>query len=211
MFPREDMPESRIWEMAMGHGQFIAVYAARSMERSGDESTSQLWSSALVPTTGTPLRYSSFPEPAAEGTDYARYEPAYDREFLRMCQQCVGAPHPTVVLPATATDEQGMRLLGELDSIRVRACEFLYERFFVIPRHNLRRPKKSAMRFSKLMMSIRLGDGWVYFLGFHKDHVVVFLSQCESDVAGLFEPTDPASPLIRQADWLHHYGVIEKW
>ena len=57
MFQRRDMPESRIWKMAMGHGQFIAVYAARSTERSADGSASQVWSSALVPTTGGPMRY----------------------------------------------------------------------------------------------------------------------------------------------------------
>jgi hypothetical protein len=72
MFQRRDMPESRIWKMAMGHGQFIAVYAARSTARSADGAASQLWSSALVPTTGGPMRYPPSPEPAEHGTDHAR-------------------------------------------------------------------------------------------------------------------------------------------
>jgi hypothetical protein len=213
MFQRRDMPESRIWNMAMGHGKFIAVYTARSTERSADGSASQVWTSALVPSTGGPLRYPPLPEPAEHGTDYARFEPAYDDEFFRMCQWCSGTPFPTVVLPATAGDEQAMRLLGELDSIQGDALLYMYERFYVVPRHNLRKPEKCGIRLSTLMMSIHPSDGWAYFLGFFRrgDGVVVFLSDDESDVEGLFEPTDAARPIIRQADWLHHHGVIEKW
>jgi hypothetical protein len=121
MFRREGMPESRIWQMAMGQGKFVAVYSPRSMERWGEESDRELWSSALVPTAGAALGYPSVFESAGHGADYARYEPAYDDEFLRMCQGCSGAPYPTVVLPAAATDEQAMRLLGDLDSIRYGA------------------------------------------------------------------------------------------
>ena len=67
------------------------------------------------------------------------------------------------------------------------------------------------MKFSKLMMSIHLDDGWAYFLGFHQDGVVLFLSDDESDVEGLFEPIDAGHPIFRQADWLYTLGVIEKW
>src|SRR3974377_1809764 len=95
MFGRRDMPESRIWQMAMGHGQFIAVYAPRSMESWADEPTRHLWSSALVPPPARPLRVPPPPEPADLGTDYARYEPTYDDEFLRMCRGCSAAPYPT--------------------------------------------------------------------------------------------------------------------
>ena len=106
-----------------------------------------------------------------------------------------------------------MRLLGEFDSIQGDALRYMYERFYVVPRHNLRKPEKSRIRLSTLMMSIHPSDGWAYFLGFFRsaDGVVVFLSDDESDVEGLFEPTDAARPIIRQADWLHHHGVIEKW
>ena len=105
-----------------------------------------------------------------------------------------------------------MRLLGEFDSIQGDALRYMYERFYVVPRHNLRKPKKSRIRLSTLMMSIHPSDGWAYFLGFFQGgDVVVFLSDDESDVEGLFEPTDAARPIIRQADWLHHHGVIEKW
>jgi hypothetical protein len=213
MFQRRDMPESRIWKMAMGRGQFIAVYAARSTERSADGSASRVWSSALVPTTGGPMRDPPSYEPPKHGADYARFEPAYDDEFLRMCQRCAGTPYPALVLPATAGDEQAMRLLGELDSIQGDAWRYLYERFYVVPRHNLRMPEKSRIRLSTLMMSIDPSDGWAYFLGFCRsgDGVVVFLSDDESAIEGLFEPTDADRPIIRQADWLHHHGVIEKW
>jgi hypothetical protein len=88
MFQRRDMPESRIWEMAMGRGQFIAIYTARRMEGTSDRLGCDLWSSALVPTTGEPLTFPPFADLAGHHTDYARYEPAYYDEFLKMCQQC---------------------------------------------------------------------------------------------------------------------------
>jgi hypothetical protein len=207
------MLESRVWQMAMERGQFVAVYAPSSMERRADESARQLWSPALVPTTRRSPRYAPPPESVDHGTDYARFEPAYDDEFLRMCQQCSGAPYPTVILPATATDEQAMRLLDGLDSIRDRAWRYVYERFYVVPRHNLRNPEKSGIGLSTLMMPIDPRDGWAYILGFVRsgDDMAVFLSDDETDVECLFEPPEAGSPIIRQADWLYHYGVIEKW
>ena len=116
--------------------------------------------------------------------------------------------------PATAGDEQAMRLLGEFDSILATTrCGTCTERLYVVPRHNLRKPKKSRIRLSTLMMSIHPSDGWAYFLGFFRsgDGVVVFLTDDESDVEGLFKSTDAGRPIIGQADWLHHHGVIEKW
>ena len=213
MFQRREMPESRIWEMAMGRGQFIAIYTARRMEGTGDSSDSGLWSSALVPTTGEPLTFPPLADLTGNLTEYARYEPAYDEQFLRMCQQCSGSPTPTVVLPASARDEEAMRLLGELDSIQRDAWRYIYERFYVVPRHNLRMPQKSKIRLSDLMRPIRPRNGWAFFLGLYRsgDGVVVFLSDHESDVEGLFQPLDGDGPVMRQADWLHNYGVISKW
>jgi hypothetical protein len=119
----------------------------------------------------------------------------------------------TVVLPATASDEEAMRLLRVLDSIETGAGPYFYERFYVVPRKNLRNPKRSKLRLSELMRHIHPRDGWAYFPAFSRrcDGVVLFLSKNESDIEGLFDPTDAGRPIIGQADWLYHHGAIEKW
>jgi hypothetical protein len=106
-----------------------------------------------------------------------------------------------------------MRLLRELDAIQGGAWPYLYERFYVVPRRNLRRPEKSGIRLSGLMGSIHPRVGWAYFLGSFRagDGVVVFLSDGASDVEGLFAPIAGGHPIFRQADWLYHHGLIESW
>jgi hypothetical protein len=208
------MPESRIWEMAMSRGQFIAIYTQRRMERSADGSAREPWSSAIVPTTGGPLRFPSSTDLEGDYTDYARYEPAYDSQFLEMCLSCGGyGGAPTVALPATASDEEALRLLGAMDSINLTAMQYVYERFYVVPRRNLRNPERGQIQLSRLMRPILLSDGWAYFLGFFRggDCVVVLLSDNESDVEGLFAPIDAGPTIMRRADWLYQHGVIEKW
>ena len=65
----------------------------------------------LVPTSGEPPRFSRFPDLARNETEYARYEPAYDGEFLEMCHWCGRCSAvPTVVVPATARDAEVMCL-----------------------------------------------------------------------------------------------------
>src|SRR5262249_6368137 len=145
--------------------------------------------------------------------EYARYEPAYDTQFLEMGRDCTrysGAP--AVALPATA-GEEAMRLLRGLDAIQRGGGPYLDERVYVVARPNLRRAEKSEIRLSSLMGSIHPRVGWAYFLGFFRagDGVDVFLSDDASDVEGLFEPTDAGRPIIRQADWLYHHGLIERW
>jgi hypothetical protein len=214
MFQGEGKPESRIWEMAMRRGQFVAIYTEKRMERAADGFASGLWSPALVPTTGGRLGLPRLPDLAGDYTEYARFEPSYDEQFFEMCRHCTGySGAPTVVLPATAGDEEAMRLLVELQSAESGAWALLYERFYVVPRQNLRRRESSRVRLSHLMRSIHLNNQWAYFLGFFRsgDSVVVFLSDCESDVDGLFEPTNSGHPILRQADWLHDHSVIEKW
>ena len=215
MFQGSERPELRIWEMAMGRGQFVALYTGRRMERSSDGSPWRALVVRAVPTSGEPPRFSRFPDLARNETEYARYEPAYDGEFLEMrhwCGRCSAVP--TVVVPATARDAEVMRLLGEMASIQDGAWRYLYERFYVVPRRNLRRPERSKIRLSTSHdvdpSRWRVG---AYFLGFFRggDGVVVFLSDDESDVEGLFESTDAGRPIIGQADRLHHHGVIEKW
>jgi hypothetical protein len=131
-----------------------------------------------------------------------------------MGRDCTGySGAPAVALPATASDEEAMRLLGELNSIQGGAWPYLHERFYLVPRRNLRRPEKSKMRLSSLMGSIHSGDGWAYFLGFFRsgDGVVAFLSNDQTDIEGLFEPIARGHPIFRQADWLYHHGLIERW
>jgi hypothetical protein len=48
--------------MAMGRGQFIAVYAERRLEQKADGSDREPWASALVPTAGDPPRFKPFPD-----------------------------------------------------------------------------------------------------------------------------------------------------
>jgi hypothetical protein len=212
MFRRSDTADSRIWQLAMGRGQFIAIYTGRRVDGAGGGSFDELWSSALVPTAGEPPRFTPFPDYPKYVIEYARYEPAYDSEFLEMCRRCSGTPWPTVVLPATAGGEEAMRLLGALHAIQGGAWPYMEERFYVVRRRNLRRPEKSDIRLSSLMGSIHPRDGWAYFLGFFsRDGVVVFLSDEASDVEGLFKPDDAGRPIRRKAEWLNLHGVIEKW
>src|SRR5690348_13771256 len=112
--------DSRIWEMAMDHGQFIAMYTRKHV---GD---SNLWHSAFVPTTtGEALRfllldvndprYQSIAKYDQEYEDYARYEPQYDQQFFKMCR-CVDGD--TVVVPSVTNDQEAMRILHEIHSVR---------------------------------------------------------------------------------------------
>jgi hypothetical protein len=214
MFHREREPESRIWEMAMHRGQFLAVYTKKRMERAACGTAVELWLNTLVPTRGGPPRCSRPGDLAADDDDYARYEPSYDEQFIRMCRSCSGYNGaPTVVLPATTTDEEAMRLRGELHSIEPEVMFYLYERFYVVPRRNLRRQERSRSTLAELLRSIHPIDGWAYFLGFFQagDGVVVFLADDESAVGGLFEPTSGDRSISRRADWLHDHGVIERW
>ncbi len=213
MFRREET-DSHIWDLAMGRGQFIAVYAERRLEQSADGSDRELWTSSLAPTTGEPPRYTPFPDYPEYVREYARYQPAYDAPFVEMCRDSTGySGAPAVALPATASEEEAMRLLRELDAIAGAAWPYMEENFYVVRRRHLRRPEPSGIRLSSLMGSIHPSDGWAYFLGFFRagDGVVVFLSDDASDVEGLFEPTDAGHPRVRRADWLYDRGVIERW
>jgi hypothetical protein len=214
MFHGKDQPDSRIWRMAMDHGQFIALYTDRRMEQAADGFPSEFWLSALAPSTGVPPTFLAFPDLGGNPTEYGRYEPSDDGQFLEMCRRCTrysGAP--TVVLPANASDEEAMRLLVELRSIEERAMTYLYDRFYVVPRQNLRKPEKSQIQLPRLVSSIGLKEDWAYFLGFFQAGlgVVVFLSDDASYVEGIFKISETSRPVPSQADWLHEHHVIEKW
>jgi hypothetical protein len=213
LFQGNGTPESRIWEIAMSRGEFIAVYTRKGVGWAGDGGLSELWSSAFVQAMDDSWTSPGGPNLAEHFTDYARYEPSYGDQFVRMCQGCTSYGAPTVVLPASASDEEAMRLLNALHSIETSAWRRLHERFYVVPRQNLRRAKKTGIRLSDLVGTFKLNERWSYLLGFFRsgDDVVVFLSNDELDIAGLFDPASAGSPPIRQADWLYEYSVIEKW
>ncbi len=214
MFRGKGVSESRLWAMAMRRGQFVALYTEKRMEQEADGFVSKHWAQAFVRRIPGPHGPLPSPDRTDDRADYARYEPTYDQQFLEMCQRCASyAGASTVVLPTTASDEESVRLLVDLQLTESGAWTYLYERFYVVPRHNLRRQERSHIQLSHMMRSIHLNGRWAYFLGFFRsgDGVVVFLSDRESDVEGLFQTTEVARPPKRRADWLHDHGVIEKW
>ncbi len=206
---QRDTAASRLWAMMVEQGQFIAVYTERTVELRSDVSASQAWLSALVPTTGKPLHFPPTPDLGGNYTDYARYEPTGEGQFLQMCGSYRG---PTVVLPVSATDDEALRLLGEMDAIQIKAWPWLHERFYVVRREKLRTPEKSHVCLPDLMKSIALSTAWAYFLGFWhpKDNLAVFVSDNRTDVDSLSMGLGPGQPR-RKADWLASHGIIEKW
>src|SRR3954452_4122439 len=161
MFRGRGESESRLWAMAMGRGQFDAIYTEKRMEWGAGGFASELWSRAFVRTAAQPPCPSQLPDLNDVYAEYARYEPTYDQQFLDMCRRCTSySGAPTVVLPATASDEEAMRLLVELQSTESGAWTYLHERFYVVPRQNLRRRERSQIRLSRVMGSIRLNGHW---------------------------------------------------
>jgi hypothetical protein len=229
MFQWRDVPESRIWDMAMSRGQFVAIYTCRSVEHRC--STEDLWRSTFVrPIAEPPLSWfcsdeklrlklendlqSAHPRFRHPTGEYGRYEPEYDEQFFKMCGHCSGyGASATAVLPSTASDADAMRLLGEIRSMWNDAWAYLHDRFCKPPLHDNRHRHKSHSTLSELIKPIHLREGWAYFLGFcHRpEGVAVFLCDDESDLEGLLKPAVSDEPPIRKADWLDHYGVIEKW
>jgi hypothetical protein len=195
--------ESRIWEMAMIQGQFVAVYAEKQMR------DSDLWQSTFVPPIGRrllvdPLSVDYLPvdhplyEWAAKHDpdyiEYARYEPQYDQQFFQMCQSINVSRPGAVIVPSITGDEEAMRLAQMLLSLSGP----LNERYFDL--HDRR--KKSQLRLRDLFRPIRLRDNWTYLLGFvGKGDTNVFLTD---DTIG--------EALIKEITG-DKYGnvVIEKW
>jgi hypothetical protein len=197
----------------MTRGQLIALYTAKRMEERGSfGSERELWSSSRVDATGEPLNFPPVPDLHGNFTPYARYEPDYDVPFLEMCRRCGGYSGAlTVALPAESSDEEAMRLLGDFESRCNAVCQYLHDRFYVVPRHNLRNSKKAKISLPLQLSGVHLNHGWAYFLGFSRDCVVIFLSNDGSEVERLVQPTDADRPIISKADLLYDRGVIEKW
>jgi hypothetical protein len=205
MFQREAF-ETRLWQMAMSRGQFVAIYTARCAERSADGTFRELWQSTLVPTTGEPLHWPPYPDLGGNYVDYGRYEPAYDAQFLEMCRHCASYyGFQTAVVPSTAGDKEAMALFEQFDSIQ----ETLYDKFYDLKCAGRR--IKSTL--ADLIKPIFLHNGWAYLLGIfgRRDPIVVFLSDSYSDVESLLKPDVGQPTPVRKADWLDDYGVIEKW
>jgi hypothetical protein len=94
-----ERPGVGVWEFAMSKGDFIAVYAPRTME-SFVSTTGDLWRSTLVRDVGDvfgPLP-EIFDRLGIEREKYGRYEPEYDEQFIEMYKTCTGT------MVATSTD-----------------------------------------------------------------------------------------------------------
>jgi hypothetical protein len=228
MFQKEKF-ETHLWEMAMSRGQFLAIYTGRWVEHRWP--AEDLWNSTFVRSVGEPplswfcsdetLRMkiendlqSTDPRFRHPTGEYGRYEPEYDEQFFKMCGHCSGyGAEATAVLPSTASDADAMRLLGEIHSMWNDGWAYLHDRFCKPPLHDNRHPHKGHTKLSEVIMPVHVRDGWAYFLGFcHKpEGVVVFLSDDYPVIEGLLRPMVGDDPPMRKADWLDHYGVIEKW
>jgi hypothetical protein len=205
--------------MAMNQGHFVAFYTNEG------NSPAELWRPTFVRSIGEPPLSWFFTDGAfikelesdlqsakprfrhPTGEDW-RYEPEYDEQFIGMCQFC---RETSLAVPADSSDEEAMRILGQFQSIKGEIGVCFYERFYIIPRQNLRNPKRSRAKLSNLIKSIDVRDRWAYILPGLRDRVGVFLSDNSSDVESLFEPMVAESPRMRTADWLENCGIIEKW
>jgi hypothetical protein len=140
--------------------------------------------------------------------EHGRFEPEYGEQFLGKCHFC---QETSLAIPAVNSDEEALRILGRFHSIKDKLATYLLERFYIIPRKNLRNPKRSRVRISNLIKPIELCDHWAYFLGGFRDRVGVFISRDYSDVERLLKSMVAKPPRMRAADWLGDCGVIEKW
>src|SRR5579872_5049233 len=92
---RGETVTSKLWEMAMGRSQYVALYTTRfiggghAWYDSGVSGPS--WNSAFMHSIGEPAVFDprgfgqrpGFRHPTGE---YARYEPAYDLQFRKMVE-----------------------------------------------------------------------------------------------------------------------------
>jgi hypothetical protein len=225
----DDVPESCIWQLAMCRGQFVAIYTSRRVEqRSSPENP---WRSTFARSVGEPpLSWfvldekhrrelendlqSANPRYRHPTGEYGRYEPEYDEQFLKMCSACMGyGADATAVVPSTASDEEAMRLLGEIKVMWMHGWVCLEDRLAKNPWYQKRDRQKPQGKLSDLIKPIHLRNGWAYFLGFFSKPagVVVFLCDDYSATEGLVRSIVGENLPTRKTDWLDYYGVIERW
>jgi hypothetical protein len=189
---------SHIWEKAMSRGQFIAVYSSRLKEHSQNH-----WSEAFVRSLGEPSVLDPEGYGQREGSrsrygEIARYEPAYDQQFLRIVEDC-GSYHgnPTVIVPAVTTDEEALRQWVEMDSRSADLCE----RLFPYPGD---RKKRTERRLRDVIRVLDPAHGWSFFLAFFPSSIagiVIFICDNSADVEVISQAVTADS----------HASLIERW
>jgi hypothetical protein len=206
-----DALESRIWEMAMNQGQFVAVYTEKfisHLERATPK-VLELWESTYVPPAGesllvnpVPLDLLSVDSPIYEWAlqhepdylEYARYEPQYDQQLMEMCSLINRQRGLAVVVPSIVDDQEAIRLLHILHSLMWPLADRYWDFYG--------KRKKSEQRLREVLMSIRLEEAWVYCMGVvGKGYTNIFLSKDTVEEGWIQElNTDTYDPV-----------VIEKW
>jgi hypothetical protein len=184
-----DLIESRIWDLARRQGQSVAVYSSKY------RCESALWRATYVPPAGEPPRFSVTSDPDGYYQEYARFEPGYDDQFIKLCRST--DRWPTVVVPSITDDAEAMRLLSEANAVSPRVWEIWLDVLH-------KKPEKGGGRFRDLFRPIALRDGWAYFLNFLDPSLPenVFLGNDRDTVAALVEAAN--------AD-RYHYTVFEHW
>jgi hypothetical protein len=184
-----------VWDLAMSRGQFVALY---TVKRSSD-----LWLSTVVRSIGEPVAFDplglgqqpGFRHPTGE---YARYEPEYDQQFVKMVEHCTCNGDLTPVLPATVSDQEAVWLLGKMHSVKGQVHEKFYDQ------QPLDKRPTSERRLRDLFRPIRLSNGWAFCLGvFHyTTPIVLFLADNPADIEALSERV--------KEDRLYN-GLFEEW
>jgi hypothetical protein len=96
------------------------------------EQSQNYWSEVLVRSLAKPAVLDPEGCGQREGVrgpygEVARYEPAYDQQFLRIVEDCCSySVDRTIIVPAVTTDEEALHQWVELDSRSAGLCERLF-------------------------------------------------------------------------------------
>ena len=106
-YERADDPGAGVWRLAETSGEWVALFAPRSLER--QTRYGQIWRRAYVRSVGNvTMGGSAAPE------EYGRYEPEWRDPFCAMCWHCLGYPGWFAVAASTAAgDEEPIRILSD--------------------------------------------------------------------------------------------------
>jgi hypothetical protein len=176
---------SRLWNMAVAKGQFVALYTSRGFAEGGPEWMKD-WFESFVPRSGDPLMLGHY--------EYARYEPGYDQPFQNMCLK-VFNKFATVAVPSASDDSDAMTTLTAFEAV----SSSVRMRFFG-DRNDQR--KRSERRLRDLIQPTPLRGDWAYLLGFfYPKPVTVLLTMDAADIDS-FETVDPDR---------YFFKVLERW
>lgn len=176
---------SRLWQTAMGRGEFPALYT-RGGPSEDPSVYGRAWRESFVPRPDGPLAFG--------GYEYARYEPEYDQPFLAMCLRVYNM-FESIAVPAAAGDDEALAVLAAYNAV----SPDVHRRFFG-DRKDRRKPAERRLR--PLIEPIDVPVGWAYLLGFfYPRPVTVFLSP-DPEVVRTFEAADPDR---------YYFRVVERW